>query len=101
MAITTPAIRAVETLGFEGVEVAAGVVDGTSDVVVLAGRLELVVAINEVEDVGGEDAEGEEDVEREEAGVGKTVMVEAVSVAAGSEALDVGCDVSSEVVLSP
>ena len=75
-------MRPAETLDFEGVDVAAEVEDGAGDLVVLAGRAELVVAINEVEDTG----------------VGETMIVKVADTVVGSPVLDVGCEVSSDSV---
>jgi hypothetical protein len=90
-------MRPVETLDFEGVEVAAGDEDGVGDLVVLGRRAELVVAINELEDV-----DVDVDVEEgEDEGIGEMMIVEVPDVAVESDVLNVGCDALSDAVVSP
>jgi hypothetical protein len=51
IAITTPAMRPLETLDFAGAELAAREEDGVGDSVVLARRVELVVLLNKLDEV--------------------------------------------------
>jgi hypothetical protein len=93
IAITTPAMRPLETLDFAGAEWAAGEEDGVGDSVVLARRVELVVLLNKLDEV-----EGVVDAVEDVAGVGETMIVESAKVVGESPVLDVGCDVSWDVV---
>ena len=96
IAITTPTMRPIDTLDFAGAELAAGEEDGAGDLVLLARRVEVVVELDKLED-----GEGVVDVSTVEAGVGETMIVEGANVVAESPVLDVGCDVSWDVVASP
>jgi hypothetical protein len=99
MAMTTPTMRPVETLDFEGVEVAAGDEDGAADLVVAINELE-DVGVEETEDVGVEEAEDVGVEEAEDDGVGEMMIVEVADAAADCEVLNVGCDAFSDVVVS-